>query len=310
MTDYSSLRFWTPISFHAGAEPRLEWGDLTALRFTGPFFDSALNEWRRSEPAATTTTDLAALDALDSVPSLDPALIIAHASRSGSTILAQIIGTLEGTVVVSEARAINGLLFHAMSQPDFPVEQALRKIVRALGRIRFGDERRLVLKLSSASTRFLPAFRRAFPGAPMVWLQRRPAEIVASQLRRPGPWLAAEGLSGDVLPRLILQRLSVVFLAAKAHVGDDMLLLDYRDLPDAAWTRVVRLVGIDATRPQVTRMQERARYHARTGLAFAPRGHDDLPGWAEAVVKQTIDPLYEALDRRRLAATVRRAFAP
>ncbi|MGH6926235.1 MAG: hypothetical protein ACRED5_21110 [Propylenella sp.] len=297
MPDYSHLSGWTPIGFHAGDEPRLEWGDLRNLRFGGPFFEDTLNEWR-SVSAATETTPLAALDQLDSAPSLDPSLIIAHASRSGSTLLTQLIGALDGTVVISEPRLPHVLLRYATAQPSgFAAAAVLRKAVRALGRIRFGDERRFVLKLSSPTTRFLADFRRAFPDTPMIWLQRQPADIVASWLRKPTPGFG-EGLSTDGLSRAILRRLTLVFLAARAQVSDEMFLLDYRELPDAAWTRVAPFLGVDLTPAELARMQDLARCDAKTGEPFVPSGHDDLPEWIADAVRETLDPLYEALRGR------------
>jgi hypothetical protein len=296
--DYSHLSSWTPIAFHAGDEPRLEWGDLRGFRFGGPAFEDTLHEWRKSGSAATETTPLAALDQLDSTPSLDPTVIIAHASRSGSTLLTRLIGALDGMVAISEPRLPHVLLSYATAQPPgFAAAEVLRKAVRALGRVRFGDERRLVLKLSSPTTRFLADFRRAFPDAPTIWLQRQPAEIVASWLRKPAPGFG-EGLPRNGLSRAILRRLTLVFLAAKAQVSDEMLLLDHCDLPDAAWTRVAPFMGVDLTPAELARMQDLAHYDAKTGEPFVPSGRDELPEWLAAAVRETLDPLYEALRRR------------
>ncbi|MEI9982427.1 MAG: hypothetical protein WDN69_03955 [Aliidongia sp.] len=52
----------------------------------------------------------------------------------------------------------------------------LRLLIRALGRIRAGDEARYVVKLSSWNVRLLALFRQAFPDVPWIWVHRAPAE--------------------------------------------------------------------------------------------------------------------------------------
>lgn len=300
LADHSHLRGWTPISFAAEPEPRLEWADLRAHHFERPFFSQTLADWRNNRPSPTEWTDLAALHTLDSTPSLDPSLIIVHAARCGSTLLAQLMGALDGAMIVSEPGVLGGFLSSETNgSADSSAIQILRKIVRALGRVRFGDEKHYILKLSSSLTRFLPMFRHAFPGVPMVWLQRRPAEIIESELRKPGGWLGFDPSCGEELPRLVLHKLTVVFLAAKAHVNDDMLVLDYRDLPDAAWSKVAPFMGVVPTKDDLARMQAVTGYHAHTGKPFEARERQPLPDWVQAAVRQTLNPLYEALDRRR-----------
>src|SRR5262249_54972670 len=144
---------------------------------------------------------------------------IAHPSRSGSTLLARLATFEDKSILVSEPELLYELLKHNLKDAfDRPVENILRQAVRALGRIRFGNERRYVLKLSSQMTRYLPEFRKAFPQTPIVWLQRQPAEIIESNLANfavPGrPHLFPERAQWAV------RRVTLAFMGATAFTDD------------------------------------------------------------------------------------------
>ncbi len=108
---------WTPISLEADPEPRLEWADLRGHRFDQPFFHRTLNDWRASKPAPTRWTGLDALDEFDAAPSLDPSLIIAHAARLRSSLLAREVAALEGSILVAEPVILGQMLAYGIDQP-------------------------------------------------------------------------------------------------------------------------------------------------------------------------------------------------
>ena len=265
---------------------------MRGLTFDTARFNRIVDDWRAAARPATIHTPLDALAALDDQQSLDPDLIIAHPSRCGSTLLARLAAARDDAVLLSEPGILQQLLTVDLAQPlDQPVTQILRQIVRALGRIRFGSERRYVLKLNSQTTRFLPAVRAAFPTTPIVWLQRQPAEIIQSNIRGPARGWAPPRDPAD----WALQRATLAFLAATAFVDHSVHVLDYRDLPDAAWTRVAGLMGID---PDLARMRAIAAVDARHGKPFAPATPTPLPEAVAAIVRDTLDPMYHALALR------------
>ncbi len=133
----------------------------------------------------------------------------------------------------------------------------------------------------------------------MVWLQRQPAEIVESEMHSPGRWIGVGKGQGEKLNRMVLHKLALVFLAANTHVTDDMLVLDYRDLPDAAWTKVLALMRVTALESDVRRMKDVASRDGHTGKPFSARQTHELPEKVRMAVTQSLDPLYRALDRRR-----------
>src|SRR5271168_192785 len=145
----ADLARWTPVRLDfSGPAPVVYWADLSAERFVEPFFDQTLVRWA-SGPCArpVAQTGLEALVALDGEPSLEPAGMICHLSRCGSTVVSRLLGTLPGVVVLAEPAPLNALLgLNADRIDGAALVEAVRLLVRALGRCRHGDEQRLVLK--------------------------------------------------------------------------------------------------------------------------------------------------------------------
>lgn len=285
---------WTPVAF--SADKGVGWADLSDQRFDRPFFFQNIDSWT-GRGGEIRWTDPRVLGDLDALPSREPDLMIAHASRCGSTLLARMMAAAPRAVLVSEPTLLTDITTHALTDPEAPTVAMLRQAVRALGRIRFGDEGRYVLKLSSGATRFLPALRAAVPDAPILWLQRQPEEIFMSELRAPSHWVGRHG--PEPLEVRAFRKIALGFLAATAFVTDDMLVLDYRDLPDAAWTHVARFLRLNLDAEEVAAMERLTRNHAKSGEQWAPRLDPDLaPALAESVAREIV-PLYMQLDRRR-----------
>ena len=154
--EVADLARWTPIRFDfSGSAPTVDWADLSAERFVEPFFDQTVARWAtgpRAQPLVRTGLD--ALLALDDEPSLEPAGMIFHFSRCGSTVVSRLLATVPGVVVIAEPSPLNALLGLDPQRVDgAALVQVVRLLVRALGRRRHGDERQLVLKCTSWNIR-------------------------------------------------------------------------------------------------------------------------------------------------------------
>ena len=214
-----------------------------------------------ARPQPLIRTGLDALAALDDAPALDPAALICHMSRCGSTLVSRLLSTVPGTLVISEPGPINALLMAGESELDEnALVPLLRATIRALGRRRFGDERHYVLKLSSWNVRRVALLRRAFPGVPIVWVQRAPSEIMASLLADPPGWAklrhhpalarAILGTAGKVETCgddavFYLRALAAMLESVRAIADGPVLAIDYRDLPNAVWDIVAPFIGLD-----------------------------------------------------------------
>lgn len=293
--ELADLARWTPIRFDfSGPVPVVDWADLTPERFVDPFFDETVARWVSGPHARPLVrTGLEALVALDTEPSLEPAGMIFHLSRCGSTLVSRLLGTLPGVVVVAEPAPLNALLG---LDPDRVDEATLvgvvRLLVRALGRCRHGDERRLVLKCTSWNIRRRAILAAAFPDTPWVWVQRDPARVLASLLAEPPGWLGLQaapsraarrfGLDPTAVPVMARAEFAARALGAmlKAAATDPArrLCIDHADLPAAVWTRVVAHLGLEADPPAIQRMIEESRFYSkdpasRVFAADAPERH-------------------------------------
>ena len=285
------------------------------MRFADPFFHHTVERWAGGNPAPLVRTDLASLKALDDAPSLDPCALIFHVSRCGSTLLSRLLGSVPGVLVVSEPAPVNALLLaDPAALAPLAQAEALRLLVRALGRQRFGDERHYVLKLSSWNVTRLNLFRRAFPRAALIWLQRAPHEVAASLVADPPGWAAQQDLAAagraifglGTAPasrdEFCVRAVETVLKAAGA-VPDWDLVVDHADLPAAAWSQVAPRLGLALAAEDIARMAEAARFDAKepTPLLFAgERRRRPLPEPIRVLLAPDAEPIYAALAGRDL----------
>lgn len=279
----ADLAGWTPVSFNVDTPTfSVDWGDLRAFRFSEPFFDQTVQRWAGGPSPQLLRTDLDALEVLDASPSLDPTAIIFHLSRCGSTLVSRLLAQVPETLVVAEPSPLNDLLLADVAEEAKAV--LLRRLVRAFGRRRFGDERRFVLKASSWNVRHAALFRRAFPRVPVVWVQRSPAEVMASLLADPPAWLKPSsaaplapllfGLDAAAMARLGPEAYAAealrTLLEAASGLADDgpALVVDYRELPHAVWTRAAPFLGLALDAETTARLADEAQYYSK---AATPR---------------------------------------
>lgn len=309
----------TPVALNlAPGAISVDWGDLGSLRFAEPFFDQTVERWAGGPAPRLVRTDLAALSALDEAASLDPAALIFHMSRCGSTLVSRLLARIPGVLVVAEPKPVNTLMLagpEALGEDE--TARLLRLLVRALGRRRFGDERHYVLKLSSWNIARLDLFRRAFPEAKLVWVQRRPVEVMASLAADPPAWLELRRAPGAAqrlfaIPPAALAELDASGFCARAlaalleaaqAAAEGALTVDYRELPDAVWSRIAPFLGLALGADERAALAEEARYHAkdpaRRLFAGDPPERRDPPAALRALAQQYLEPLYQTLDSRR-----------
>ncbi len=224
--------------------------------------------------------------------------------------------------MLSEPAPLNSLLMAAPEAVDEAERvEILRLLVRALGRRRFGDERHYVLKLSSWNITQLALYRRAFPRARVIWLQRSPVAVAASLCARPPGWrqlqqhpalaqrlfgLTPEQAATIGAEEFCAEVLAALLAAARAADPRVTLYLDYAELPEAAWGRVGRWLELPVGETANAAMRELARYHAQD---TAPRLFDPaaaapaaIPEALHRLLGERALPIYRELDGRRQAS--------
>jgi hypothetical protein len=278
--EIADLARWTPIRFDlSGPTPTVDWADLSTERFVEPFFDETVARWARGPHAKPLVrTGLDAFVALDNEPSLDPAGMIFHLSRCGSTLVSRLLGTVPGVIVIAEPSPLNALLGLDPGRVDgATLVRLVRLLVRALGRRRHGDERHLVLKCTSWNIRRQEILAAAFPETPWVWVQRDPLDVMASLLAKPPGWLGLGavppqtarrfGLDPATVPasgrvEFTARALGAMLWSAAAGPGR-RLCIDYSELPAAVWERIAPHFGLEIDAAAIERMTEQSRFYSK-----------------------------------------------
>jgi hypothetical protein len=298
----------------------VNWRWVGDLRFDDPFFEESLTRAIRRPFALLfgIDTPLEALREAGGSEALTPSGLIFHMSRCGSTLVSQMAAAHPGVLTISEAAAIEGILrTRRAGVPDQTVVEWLRWTVAALGRPRHG-ERSYVLKLDSWSTLDLDLFERAFPDTPWVFLYRDPTEVLASHLRHAGPQVIPGvlppevlGLAPASLAEMTLEEYAALALARIASAGlanagsTRGLLVDYRELPDAVFTRILPHFGIDLAPDERAALEAAASRDAKNpAIAFEPDAEAkqrELTDVGRAVVERVLQPVHDELTRKRRA---------
>lgn len=315
---------WLPIRAWPGdGEWRVDWCWFGEQQLTQPFYrdevDLALRlpfnqAFRRDTPLT------ALLDWQAASPGLMPTAFVFHASRCGSTLLAQMLARLDTHIVLSEPPPLDQLLRAHYGSELHGAEHeqcaAVRAMLSALGQRRNAQASHLVVKLDAWNLYELPLLRRCFPDTPWLFLYRDPLEIAASQWQQPGMHMVP-GLIGDSplnlagepsTPReaFIARRLGrLLQTAVDLHRQYGGLLLNYNELPMALDGRLRTLFGLDAAQVAAA-LASSGQNAKRPEQVFVADGQGKRDGACaslrEAVSRWAAEPYHdlEALRLRQL----------
>jgi hypothetical protein len=116
-------------------------------------------------------------------PGCAPAGLVFHQARCGSTLVANLLASLPGSLVYSESKAPFDVLSGGLKDEATRV-RALHVIVAAMGRPLESGAPGLYFKLESALSLHADTLRKAFPAVPWLFVHRNGVEVLASQFRR------------------------------------------------------------------------------------------------------------------------------
>lgn len=314
------LHGWLPIrAWRARDEWTIDWCRFDRQPLREPFFqnsvDAALRHpfnqaFRRQTPIEVL------LDWQTRSPGLAPTAFVFHASRCGSTLLAQMMAQQDSHIVLSEPPPLDTLLRAHYEDASIDARQVgwLRALLSALGQPRRGGERALVVKLDAWNVGELALLRRCFPATPCLFLYRDPLEMAVSHLQLPGrhtvPGLlgtspvliSAEEAAGLTRPEIVARTLGRLLSAGldgcRRH---ELTPVHYDELPHAVGGRLMPLLGL--VRDDLPQALAGARQNAkRPGETFVPDGARKQSQADEATrqaVARWAEPAYEALEACR-----------
>ena len=186
----------------------------------------------------------------------------------------------EANIVVSRASPIDVVVRSGLPQADRLA--LLRAMVLALGQVRNPNEARYFVKLDSWHVRELPLFRAAFPTTPWVFVYREPTAVMVSHARRAGMQMVSDlvppaffGLEaggqtwGEDYMAQVLGAMCEA--AALAHADGGGLLVNYDELPQALWARILPHFGISSSDAELAIMAAASRFNAKSPMVrFEP----------------------------------------
>jgi hypothetical protein len=293
-----------------GAQLAVDWVYFGARRLVAPFYEGDLRTAlaRPFNVLFRFRTPLAELGQwADAWPSLRPSGFVFHMSRCGSTLVSQMLAAAPPNLVISEAGPIDAVLQLGGAAPA----GALQAMIGALGQIRDG-ERRCFIKLEAWHLLAMPALRAAFPQTPWLFLYRDPAEVIVSHLRQPAriaPPAVLDAICGAGAAErrgadLAAQALGAICRAAlEAEAGGGGLLVNYAELPNALWSRILPHFGVGCDEAERAAMTAAAGFDAKAPwLTFTPdveekrRLADDE---VREACRRRLDAVYERLEALR-----------
>ena len=300
---------WIPERFvtdHAG-DARCRWIDVAGLRFTDPFFDSTVRRRRRDWPTERWSTVAELLDEAATVPAVNDVVFIFHVSRCGSTLMSQLFGLDERTLVLSETPLLDAILRTDGGDRARLFDGALR----LLGRPRDGAGFRLVVKTDGWHLFHAASLRRLYPQARFVLLYRRPADVLGSHHKMrgmhmvPGVFEAPpfrvpydpERLMLDQYAAAVLERHYAAMLDI-AVADECSLLAGYEEGFPAVFLRTTAWLGRSFAADDLRLIHERCGYQAKR--PHERFGGETLP-CLQGVDFRPLDALFAALEQRRAA---------
>ncbi|WP_102796027.1 hypothetical protein [Bowmanella denitrificans] len=166
--------------------------------------------------------------------SMTPAGFIFHCSRCGSTLVSNSMAATQLFTVISEASVLTDLLLDTQLSDQHKIA-ALKWLIPMLGD-------RLIVKLNAWDISFLPLIHQAFPDAKILFLTRRPEEVLRSHQRSVGIHM----VPGHQIAEVFGHSISVSLLDYQAEVmmwiyarmleqykvlpASSAAMVDYRDL--------------------------------------------------------------------------------
>jgi hypothetical protein len=309
---------WSPLRVYEN-EGRffVDWIFLGRERFTEPFFEDTMHI-RLREPFNLAFRHQTPIEFLGEIYERSPGVptkgFIFHVSRCGSTLVSQMLASLDRNIVISEASVIDKIIRANVSDEQKTVW--LRWIFNAFAQKRSAAEEHFFVKFDSWSVLDLPLIEKAFPGTPWIFMYRDPVEVIVSNLRQPGAQMIP-GAIEKIFPNMslfdILQysteerfaRTIAAFAAAAIEKRNSQAgrFINYNQLPDVVTDEICEHFGVSFGDEEIAQLRKSSKYNAKVpDQEFVPDSEQKRKEANENVVHfahKWVTPLYEELETIR-----------
>ena len=316
------LRDWTPMMVYPSDKGTfVDWLHLGETRFTKPFFNDTIfqlmgrpfNVLFRHQIAIERLPDLVGDDVVA------PTGFIFHMSRCGSTLVSQMLASLDSNIVISEAPPIDSIVSSNRNAGDrAEIAQQLKSMISIFGRRRHLEERNYFVKFDAWNILDIAFVRQVFPDVPWIFLYRRPVEVIVSQMRQRGSHMVP-GAMEQLLPEMSLAealqipaeeycaKIIAKFCEAafENRFDEKGLLVNYTQLPEAVTGVIAKHFHLSFSPDELDQMNVTTQFDAKTPqLSFEPDGERKRSEATEAAREAAatwIEPLYQKLESHRIA---------
>jgi hypothetical protein len=285
-TSLEALHGWLPVKIIFGPHhPLVAWRDVTGVEFDKPFFNQTLERLEAAQ--GETAVKLTAIDELlqmDRVSeSLKPSGFVFHTSRCGSTLIANALRALSGTIVMAEAPPIDDVVWLLLTNRAKHEHQALlqvllKAVVNVLGQRRLGTERHYFIKFTNWDILQIAAISRIWPDVPWVFSFRDPVEVIMSNMAKDAKWMRIEsephgaatilgtpeqGLADMGREEFCARAVGKFCDAAADFASVRSHFVDYRHLTNDRLLDIVRFFGINPSPQDEAAVVDAARFYSK-----------------------------------------------
>ena len=299
------------------------------LDWSLPFWHETVEPVSDDSQTKRTTLSFEQLAGLVSDHRPDPAGMIFHVGRCGSTLVTRMLAHDPTLLVFREAETFGALhrgSGRSETLPTFDLERTFLDVLSLSERFAAARGQRLLVKHSSWESFNMDRLAELLPATPFVFMHRDPVEVVESSLDGYPGWAWRIHQPRQELQRWVpwLDRLEPPFNAAAIFASvwaegayaalslppERLLLVAYTDLiasPEATLKRLSSHLGMEATLDVEAALLELDRYSkaARQGeSAYKPGitdAHPSLSPSTAAQVREIVGDLPERLAQRNAA---------
>lgn len=265
------------------------WRELSNIQFTSSFFSDTLN-MQAIEERKVCVTPLSILQDLhpehkhqnanqstNQAHFLEPSGFIFHVSRCGSTLLTQMLASLDSCIVMSEPPIMDAAFRFLHANQDFTDKEIfIKQLIYALARQRSPKEKHFFIKFDSWHVAWISLIRKIYPQTPIVFLYREPAEVLASHQKQRGPqmvphYIDLSALQADVnnIPvydsdaYCLRMQQSFYQTILELLPQTTLTLINYTQLPHIVWDKLLNLFSMHLSEVEMQQVIARTSFHSK-----------------------------------------------
>ncbi len=255
--------------------------------------------------------------------------MVFHMSRCGSTLTTQMLRHSSAHVVIAEADVL-GQFLQSFRGDKQELVASLRNIIALLADTLCRQGQKLVIKWSSWNIYVIDAISEAIPDVPICYQYRSPQEVLVSLIRQHAEWMdlatirklhRREGYFShsnhqnpyiELLEASGAEHVSNAELTARliGHCCDraikhskSLLMVDYRDMPDAVFTQIaphfaIEMSGVEKSRARFeskwdTKSTSGAKQFESDSQKKMSLATDDITEYVQAYIEPSLSLLIE-----------------